>query len=153
MCEDMCIFLPLDRPFWGQAPCLASPTSSPMSSYSINLHWIMNENERTLYLVKANYVSIPFPFFISNLGSKFTSKYFKCCCVGCKGSSKFLWCTNTPWCKYICLSLWSIFLESYFLRFFFFLNNLQLWQLLSWNRIVHDSENSKLDFWSFFFLF
>lgn len=92
MSESMCMFLCLD--FEGR-DCvlliLTPPASSPMSlSYSINFCWIMNENKRISYLVKASYMSIPFPFQISNLGSEFASKFFKCYCGGyMEGANSF----------------------------------------------------------------
>lgn len=59
-----------------------------------------------------------FPFLISNLGSKFTTKFFKCYCVGYMEVANSFGVQGL-WYKYICLSLWSyIFRKKYFLRYF-----------------------------------
>jgi len=96
MCESVCasicvpeymsegtgMFLSLNREHLEGRDCvlhiLTPPASSPISSsYSISSSWLMNENKRkkTLRLMKANYMSIPFVFLISNLGSKFANKF------------------------------------------------------------------------------
>lgn len=104
VCEGMCMFLPLD---WehveGRDSVLAHPYISCI--YSINVCCIMNENERTLYLVKANYTSVPFPFFISNLSCKFTTKFFKCYCVGYMEVVHFFGVQVLCGINNICLSL------------------------------------------------
>ena len=92
--KGMCMFLPLDWKHLEGRDCvlliLTPPASSPMClSYSMYFCWIMNENKITLYLVKANYMSIPFPFLLSNLSGK-CPKFFKYCCRGyMEGANSF----------------------------------------------------------------
>lgn len=97
---------------------LTSHVSNSVSSNSINFCWIMNETERTLCLLKVNYMSISFLFLIADLGTKFTSTFFKYYCIGyMEVANSFgvqvLCGVNTFFC--LC---GVIFLGSIFFRYF-----------------------------------